>query len=308
MLVLIVAIVIFLRSLFKIKSQKSIFLINTLRLVRFSLLIYTTFLLFWGLNYSRPNLAVLQADATQAVWRFAIKDSTKVVPVMPVDTLLKFGFQLVTDLNILRSETQLAQYSWKDWNEQAQQLYQQHQAFSVVSTIKKASLGNWLNGLGIQGYFNPLTGEGQCVSDLPITIVPFVILHEMAHQAGIASEGDANFLALLLTQESQNKQVQYAGLLNVFLYLRNELKQKDTLYPSMLVLDLSNEVQRDLSEIDNYRKKHRSHFRFISLGFYDSFLRFFGQKQGIRSYGGVTQKYYYWQRNKHTIDAVFEKL
>ncbi len=57
---------------------------------------------------------------------------------------------------------------------------------------RAVSGGFLLDKLGIAGFYWPLTGESLVNTDDLITLIPFTICHELAHQAGYAREGEAN--------------------------------------------------------------------------------------------------------------------
>src|ERR1044071_7173753 len=82
--------------------------------------------------------------------------------------------------------------------------------------------------LGIQGYYNPFTGEAQVNSALPEFMLPFVVCHEMAHQSGIAAEDDANLLAYAICTSAPDSSFVYSGYFNLWLYTQSKLKQEDS--------------------------------------------------------------------------------
>lgn len=294
----------------KINADSLQFVKETLRFVRLLTLIYSVFFLAWGINYNRPKVA-------GAIFKPSVKVSQMGMDTLaeskslrlPVDTLLQFGLELADEMKALEADVNLDTLNWMVLNKMAKELYGNLQnQYTVVSNIKKASLGTWLNKFGIQGYFNPLTGEGQVIGNLPAKLKPFVILHEMAHQVGIASEGDANLLAVLVSLSSANKGFQYAGLFNAYLYLKNELRYRDSLQLPVLEARESVIMKQDIAAIQAYRKLYRSEFRFISLGAYDSFLKYFGQKQGIKSYSSVTLNFYQYRKCNLDIYVLFDHL
>ena len=49
--------------------------------------------------------------------------------------------------------------------------------------------------MGYAGYLNPFTLEAQINTKIPKLNYIFTAAHEMAHQLGVASESEANFIA-----------------------------------------------------------------------------------------------------------------
>ncbi len=54
--------------------------------------------------------------------------------------------------------------------------------------------------MGFAGYLNPITNEAQVNALIPKNNYPATICHEIAHQVGIASESEANFVGYLAIQ------------------------------------------------------------------------------------------------------------
>lgn len=59
---------------------------------------------------------------------------------------------------------------------------------------KKILTSKLLSYTHFTGFYFPLTGEANINSDAPDCFIPFTIAHEMAHQRGVASEDEANFV------------------------------------------------------------------------------------------------------------------
>ena len=57
---------------------------------------------------------------------------------------------------------------------------------------------------------------------------PFVLSHEKAHQFGITSEAEANFVAFVICINSDDQKLRYSGCQSVLLYfLRDANHRKD---------------------------------------------------------------------------------
>src|SRR5690606_3819350 len=141
--------------------------------------------------------------------------------------------------------------------------------------------------LGIQGYYNPWTGEAQVNRYLPSFMLPFVICHEMAHQAGIAAEDDANLLSYVVSTIAEDSLFRYSAYFNIWLYTHARLKRFDPEKASLLKENLN---PKTLAHIDTLRKIRRQYNSDISLysgTIYDGYLKLHHQKDGIESYNKV---------------------
>ena len=65
------------------------------------------------------------------------------------------------------------------------------------ATVKLSTYSSILSYMGFSGYPNPFTLEAHINGDMPKMSMPITIVHEMAHQNGIAAENDANFKGFL---------------------------------------------------------------------------------------------------------------
>jgi hypothetical protein len=250
-----------------------------LRLIRFPVILYLWFLLLWGGNYARKPLSVSWTGVTE--WN----DSA----------LYQLTHGLVLKLN--NERRQVVNFpNLKKVNQQAAELYRQRFGSQLPAfKVKPTSLGYMLNYLGIQGYYNPLTGEAQFNRFIPDFMHPFVVCHEMAHQAGIAAEDDANLLAYIIGAESELPAFRYSAFFNLFVYAYSGLKARDSAAASEIFALLNPQSRNDLETLRRMNQKYRSGFRRISSSLYDDYLRFHGQREGIGTYSDVTRWVYYWE-------------
>jgi len=302
-LVLIVAIVRFLSAIFS--KQLKLLSSEAIRLATLAVLLYACFLISWGGNYERGPL-YRQYVSLQNV---SGKD-TLVAKGWQVDTLDAFIQQLVTDINTLAADIDIAKVQSDDeMSIESEQLFGQFlNKQYLTSRLKPSLLGKSLQYLGIQGYFNPLSGEAQYSTAIHYSLRPFVFVHEMAHQVGIASETDANLLAYLLCEQSENKLMQYSAHLNLFMYAIADMRRLDRCRADALKSKLNLKTKQQLVEIEAIRDAYSNGFRKYSMNFYDGFLKHFGQKEGLRSYSRVAYKVYILQQQKINDCLLFSIL
>ncbi len=169
--------------------------------------------------------------------------------------------------------------------------------------VKPSLFGSWLPFLGIQGYYNPFTGEAQVNAQMPSVLIPFVVCHEMAHQAGIAAEGDANFLAYLICRSSEKPDFPYSALLHIWLYTHHQLMSMDSARTRAERESLHPIVKADLEEIRNYHARYRGSMQRWSSRLYDYFLKWNRQPQGIRSYKMAGADVWAWENLPDSLKA-----
>ncbi len=242
------------------------------------LLLYLCYFYSWGANYARhPVWAPLQGDTS---WNRAKLEALNDI--------------LVQELNELADDTLV--YSFRKTNAILGAIYKRASDKMLPDLWVKPSLfGDWMFYLGIQGYYNPLTGEAHVAKSLPAFMWPFVIAHEMAHQTGVAAEGEANFIAYVICVKSGDPVLQRSAYLNLFLYANRELSRKDEELAAQKKFALHTSIQALLWELEEHRKKYKSSFSKFSLGIYNWMLQQQGQDKGLRSYADISRLVYLWE-------------
>lgn len=123
--------------------------------------------------------------------------------------------------------------------------------------------------------------------DSPACLLPATIAHEMAHQRGIASEDECNFLAVLTCATSGNVVYEYSGYLMGFVHLSNALYRADPAYWEAVHAELNAQVRADLADNNAYWARFESETAELSQSVYDGVLKSYGEESGIQSYGEV---------------------
>ena len=233
---------------------------------------YLWFFLGWGANYyKRPLREAWHIEDIHDTLRLSIFDSIIVeklnayapayrsLSIQQCNTIAAQNYQLYTDCKV----------SW------------------FGQPIKPSFFSYFLERMAIDGYYNPFTGEGQISDRLPNFLLPFVISHEMAHQAGIAAEGDANLLAYALCANSTDSSFNYSGQLNIWLYVDHRLHRKDSVLAKKFESRLNSLTRAHLDTLDQLSKLYENEASRYGGEVYDSYLKMQHQKQGIKSYGNV---------------------
>ena len=71
------------------------------------------------------------------------------------------------------------------------------------------------------------TGESNVNIDSPACLLPSTVTHELAHQRGIASEQECNFLAVAAATSAEDPAYRYSGYLMGYIHLSNALYRAD---------------------------------------------------------------------------------
>ena len=152
---------------------------------------------------------------------------------------------------------------------------------------KEGAFSRRMSRAKFTGFYFPFTGEITLNGHSPACLLPATIAHELSHCRGIASEQECNFLAVLACEESGNGVYAYSGALLAFIHLSNALHEADLAAWEEIHAGLEESVRADLRENNGYWAQFESKTAAVSQKIYDSFLKGYGEAQGIRSYGEV---------------------
>jgi len=137
------------------------------------------------------------------------------------------------------------------------------------------------------GFFFPYTAEANINVLAPRSQVPVVVLHEFVHQRGIASEDEANFVAILAGIKSENPIFAYSAYLMGYSYLANALHRVSPESFRETQDTLNDYVRADLADIRAYHDRKNPTAQHVTNAANDRMLRTYGEESGIRSYGEV---------------------
>ncbi len=160
-------------------------------------------------------------------------------------------------------------------------------SFLGQSPVKpKRMVASWLMSyFNYTGIYFPFTGEANINVHHPSMLVPSTIAHELAHQRGIASEQEANFVSVLYCTKSGDPVYDYSGSLMAFINLGNALYRYDKDAYAELWNRLPAEVIADMRANNAYWQQFESKAAEVSEKVYDNFLKSYGQELGVQSYG-----------------------
>ena len=139
--------------------------------------------------------------------------------------------------------------------------------------------------MGFTGVYFAFTGESNINVDAPACLIPATMEHELAHQSGVTSEQEANFIGILACVLSEDTAFQYAGYLSGLIHLSNALYRIDRDAWGEIRAGYTDEMLRDLAENSAYWQSFQSPVETVTEAVYDTYLKSNGERLGISSYG-----------------------
>lgn len=161
---------------------------------------------------------------------------------------------------------------------------------------KRAFYSRLMSWFNYTGFYFPYTGEATVNVDQPPALIPATIAHEMAHQRGVSSEQEANFLAVLACTESGLPSYVYSGWLFGFIHLGSALYSLDPEAYFAAAEVLPDTVWADIRQNNEYWARFETKGAEVSEKVYDSMLKSYGHSMGVRSYGAVVDLLLAWYK------------
>lgn len=155
---------------------------------------------------------------------------------------------------------------------------------SLYSTPKPVLLSNLMSYAGIVGIFFPFTLESNINVNVPFFILPMTMAHELAHQCGFMREDEANFIAYLACKQLDDPKMLYSGLFLAFDHSISTLERVNPEMASEIMSGLSQKVQRDITQHEQYWTRHESIITNISTTVNDMYLKVNKQTDGVDGY------------------------
>ena len=141
--------------------------------------------------------------------------------------------------------------------------------------------------LDFSGFYFPFTGEANLNDESPAAYLPANICHEMAHQQGIATEQECNFVAIMAATSADSAAYRYAGYLMGYVHLANALYRVDQAAWQTIRDSLPDTVRTDLRQNSAYWARFDGLVNTAATKVYDGFLKSNGLTDGVQNYGTV---------------------
>lgn len=245
---------------------------------------YFCFYLFWGLNYSRSSISsslslkeeAFDIEQLEFITEKILYKTSRIQKTLSGhDTL-----QVVLDY----SKNKILGLTKLGYDELSQDFPQL--AYNRPS-IKKSLFSLPLTYMGFSGYFNPLSGEAQVDHLIPKINLPFTCSHEVAHQLGIASESEANFIGFLAGAYHKDPYFQYAAYLLVLRYALLDIRRYDKALFDTYLERIPKGVLKNMREADVFWRQYENPFEPLFKIFYDNYLKYNQHKDGLESYNQI---------------------
>ncbi|GEO06140.1 membrane protein [Adhaeribacter aerolatus] len=254
--------------------------------VGFLSVFYFLFTLMWGLNYHRRPIHDI----------VGIQPRTLAKPELITLCVKLIGLTNQSRQQVTQQEKQplILPISHEQMLEEATR------GFAVMSrqfpeltytypAVKQVYVPQLMSFFGIGGIYFPFTGEANVNMDPPNFLLPATVCHEMAHQIGVASEDEANFVSYLACRLNPNPAFQYSGNLMAMKYAMNRLRTVDSVAFKQLEKRFSPGLQQDLKKNQAYWEKFQNPIEVVSDGIHDLFLKANDQDEGLESYSMVVE-------------------
>ncbi len=279
----------FYRRLVQKKLKRTDGLNISLQVLNFLMILYLLFKILWGLNYSRLPIAS----------QLSISNEKYTTP-----QLVSLGKYFITRLNTLQ-QVKKGNYTVGQLEQKAKQAYDGMKEENVFFTYRvpavKPVLNSWvITKIGIEGYYSPLSAEANVNMRLPLTALPFVTCHEIAHQLGVAREDEANLVGYLVASNSSDPYFRYSAAYEVFKNILFEIRLKSPEDYELLYKTINKVTIEDLQIDKAFWKKYNSDmFAYMDVAF-DRFLKLNNQPKGTDSYQDIVL----WLYNLHKKELV----
>lgn len=257
------------------------------RVARDGGIILLAFYLLWGLNYARP---VLGAETGWPEWsdvpqeeRVALAERTlEVVNRAYVELHGSTDAGTPTVLPAAGREFEAAVDL--GWARTARLLALPETTARRYGRVKRPWASPLIARFGIMGMYFPFTAEANVVRGLPAVVAGQTMAHEKAHQRGVASETEANFLGFVAGSLAPDALARYAAAAFAHGQMVSSLRFSARDDRRRIVALRHPGVQRDLDDANAYFLRYRGVARAVGGAVNERYLRANGVREGQRSY------------------------
>jgi hypothetical protein len=276
------------------KSWKTHWKNKMLKIVSCFSLIYFAFHLLWGFNYYRQPLFEKMkierdySDADLLVFTKKLIAKTNAVQFQITQNkkekiVLPYSQEQVFKMNLNGFSNLAKEYS----------------AFYYTDLSAKKSLFSFpLTYMGFGGYLNPFTNEAQVNYLMPMYHSPTTSCHEMAHQMGYASESECNFIGFMASVKNENLYFKYSGYSFALRYCLASWKVRNESIYNQLLQTVHPGILKNYEESNLFWKSYETPIEKGFHLFYDSFLKWNQQKDGMKGYSKFVNLMVNYYKNK----------
>jgi hypothetical protein len=266
------------------KLKPGWYFLKILQIVAF---LYAFFYVSWGFNYFRPGID------KRLVWTHTSNDSD--------------FFKTVMDSLIVQTNFNYISISYDDYRQfdtAVEESYRKNSHSLGISypngvrRPKKMIFSSLFTKSGVSGYFGPFFNEIHINRYLLPLDYPFVLSHEKAHQFGITSEAEANFVAFVICVNSDDQKLKYSGCQSLLLYfLKDATHRKD-------YHEIFDKIDKRV--IDDLRSRQKYYLGLQSEKLSDmqtaannTYLKANNIEKGVKNYDQVVSLVLGWYQNNY---------
>ena len=142
----------------------------------------------------------------------------------------------------------------------------------------------------ISGVYSFFTGEANVNTNYPDFIIASSAAHEMAHQRGIVTEDEANFVAFLVCIESDDPYIRYAGYMDMLNTFMAELSSSSPELHGKLYWSMPERLREEFVSYSIFFDKYRENVAAdVSTAVNDAYIENHNQPAGVKTYGLVVE-------------------
>ena len=277
-LYLLYTILISLYKLIKRQYTKQVLYQKFTTLTSMALWLVVLFKILWGFNYYKQPLATtLKLPVTTYNKEDVLMLSNHCLAI--INTIIP---QITNDSNFALSAVK--PYLQAGYDSIATQIPALQYSYNSV----KPALYSKLQGyMGFQGYYNPLTGEAQVSTDVPLYMQPSIALHEMAHQIGIGYEDEANLVAYLAAYHNTNPYIRYSSNVDMLQYSLQALVRLDTTAYKQIIVQVPLKVKTHIRQYYRYLGYRQGVLSNTMSSTYNTFMQANNMPKGLNTYNEV---------------------
>lgn len=151
----------------------------------------------------------------------------------------------------------------------------------------------------ISGIYIPFFGEGYTSGSLLPVEMPFTLAHELAHGFGFADEGNANFLAYLACEISEDHAIKYSGRLAYWSYVINEFFKVGPEEYRALWDEVPIGMKADVKAVTQNWNRFRGKLTKIGRRVNERYLKSQGISEGLKSYNRLVVLVSAWRKKQN---------
>ena len=156
------------------------------------------------------------------------------------------------------------------------------------SRTKPVILSPYWTYTHISGLYTFFTGEANVNTNYPDFIVVSSAAHEMAHQRGVVSEDEANFIAFVVCISSDDPFLRYAGYMDVYQNVASSLASASPELYGELAKRVPKQINGEFQAYGEFFEKYSNNVAADVAGSVNNaYIENHNQPAGIKSYGMV---------------------